>query len=68
MFKLEFSTENAALKDPEYDHPKGSIAIEVNRILSMVARRVGALQTSGKIQDYNGNTVGKWSLTEESKS
>ena len=58
MFKLEFSTDNAAFADPDK-------APETGRILTMVSTEVWAQRTSGTIQDYNGNTIGKWSLTKE---
>ena len=55
MFKLEFSTDNAAFED----------SLEVVRILERIAQNVKGGDTFGAVKDSNGNTVGRWSLSEE---
>ena len=56
--------DNAVFKDPE----------EVTRVLNgRVLERIGrALETQtldgGKLRDTNGNTVGKWGVTEAHRS
>lgn len=62
MFKVEFSTDNAAFDGEDR-------ASECARILSDLARRVGQLggdndAHGGPIFDSNGNRVGAWSLSE----
>jgi hypothetical protein len=57
MFKIEFATDNAAFDDDG--------AGEVARILRAVADQVEAGGGQGQARDYNGNTVGQWSLTED---
>lgn len=63
MFKLEFSTDNAAFADAPDS--------EVARILREIADKIesagphGALEIGGKVADENGNTVGEWSLKVE---
>lgn len=66
MFKLEFSTDNAAFEATDSSTREGK-AIEVSRILGVVRRRVAALHTGGMVKDYNGNTIGKWSLDDSDK-
>lgn len=58
MFKLQFSTENAAFEGD-------SKWMEIDTILRAVADRAGDGQTSGTIRDSNGNRVGQWELTGE---
>ena len=55
MFKLEFSTDNAAFED----------SLEVVVILERIAQKVKGGDTFGAVKDSNGNTVGRWSLSEE---
>ena len=56
MFKLEFSTDNAAFD--------GDLKwMEIDSILRAVADRAGDGQTSGLIRDSNGNRIGQWELT-----
>ena len=55
MFTLEFSTENAAFED----------SLEVVVILERIAQKVKGGDTFGAVKDSNGNTVGRWSLSEE---
>lgn len=62
MFKLEFSTGNAAFDGEDR-------AAECARILVDLARRIGSLGSAsdgdgGPIFDSNGNRVGAWSLSE----
>lgn len=61
-FKLEFKTDNAAFHEDEY-----AMAEEVSSILKGVAEKIAAADgtTEGPVRDTNGNTVGKWSLTED---
>lgn len=56
MFKLEFSTGNAAFEGD-------SKWMEIDTILRAVADRAGDGQTSGPIRDSNGNRIGQWELT-----
>ena len=57
MFKLEMYTDNAAFtSDPAY---------EVRRILWGIDEQLERGVTGGRLMDSNGNTVGKWSLSEE---
>lgn len=54
MFKVEFATDNAAFED---------VNSEVARILRDLADKVDSgTRTDGRVMDYNGNAVGKWSL------
>lgn len=57
MFKLEFSTTNAAFCD-------GNNTTEIERILQKVAKQVANGVTEGKIRDINGNTIGLFTYTE----
>ena len=64
MFKLQFSTDNAAFADsPE------ALAYEVARILRELADKIEAEPQywaeggSGIVRDVNGNNVGAWSLS-----
>lgn len=56
MFKLEFDTGNDAFSDLE---------AEISMILEAVGIEVRKGATHGKVWDSNGNTVGKWSLTND---
>jgi hypothetical protein len=60
MFKLEFSTDNAAFADNPGE--------EIERILHDVAAKAHTVAFPGghascRIFDSNGNGVGSWSLT-----
>lgn len=56
MFKLEFTTDNAAFEGDDG-------ANEVARILKKIANAVsGDGSEGGTIHDFNGNKVGQWSL------
>lgn len=58
MFKLEFSTSNAAFQDD------GLPSFAVAQCLFEVADEVRAGRKRGSVFDGNGNTVGKWELSE----
>jgi hypothetical protein len=70
MLKLELETDNAAFDDPS----------EIGRILAVAAREIASglevlrmdlnrpgtpVRCGGAMADFNGNKVGKWSLTKE---
>lgn len=52
MFKVEFSTGNAAFADD----PDGEPA----RILREIAKKLADGARDGNIRDANGNTIGWW--------
>lgn len=54
MFKIEFSTENAAFD--EYGDA------EVSRILEEIAHKVRCGYDHGTIIDINGNKIGFWEM------
>lgn len=57
MFKMNFSTENAAFDDrPE---------MEIADIFAQTMKRIRNGQKSGRVLDSFGNTIGEWSMTEE---
>ena len=56
MFKLKIETGNAAFEDPYK-------AEEIGRILHLASIRLRQGETSGKLRDSNGNTVGEFALT-----
>lgn len=56
MLKIEFETDNAAFGD-------GNGPYETARILRQIADRIEAGATEGGAHDYNGNRVGKWSVS-----
>lgn len=51
MFKVEFSTDNAA-----FDEPKE----EIRRILLKIEQDIADGHIQNNIRDHNGNTVGSW--------
>lgn len=55
MFVLEIVTDNAAFEDKDQ---------EIARILRNAADRIEAGQSSGKLMDANGNSVGSFSVME----
>lgn len=66
MFKLEIKTGGAAFRsDYETDESGEYIldprATEVRHILMDICDKLAFGYTDGKIMDYNGNAVGKWS-------
>ena len=61
MFKLEFSTDNAAFNEGG----ENGRFYEVADILLRVAQCVQAGALGGAVQDSNGNTIGRWSLSED---
>lgn len=56
MFKLQFSTDNAAFDRPNH-------YAETARILRVVADCVEKGTRSGNLHDLNGNRVGSFKLT-----
>lgn len=55
MFKLEFSTNNAAFDDNRIE--------EVARILDVMRGMVRMGGGTGPVRDVNGNTIGRWAFT-----
>ena len=60
MFTLTFSTDNAAFGDGD----KETQWHEVELILLRVASKIAHRKTFGAVKDSNGNTIGRWSLTD----
>jgi hypothetical protein len=59
MFRLEFSTDNAAFGEDEFQRNH-----EIARILRDIAAKVGEQDLiSGSARDLNGNKVGEWEIT-----
>lgn len=58
MFKLEFSTDNAAFTD-------NGMADEIKNVFFGVQQKIKCGLREGTAKDSNGNTVGRWSLTYE---
>lgn len=56
MFTLKIKTENAAFDGP------GEKSCEVARILRVIASDIENSENKGRAVDFNGNTVGEWSL------
>lgn len=54
-FKCEIDMDNAAFED--------NPSVELSRILRSIAVEVECDYTSGNIRDFNGNKVGKFSIT-----
>lgn len=54
-FKCEIDMNNAAFED--------NPSVELSRILRSIAVEVECDYTSGNILDFNGNKVGKFSIT-----
>jgi hypothetical protein len=59
MFTVHIRTDNAAFEDAPG---------EVARILQVVAERVRDGQTSGRVLDINGNSVGGFGFDDEGES
>lgn len=57
MFKLEFTTDNAAFSDDLAGYECGSI---LRQIAAMVER---SGEGSGPVHDSNGNRIGQWSFS-----
>lgn len=56
MFHVKIDTKNAAFEDDE--------RMEIIRILrELIKHLTYNYSTEGKLFDYNGNSVGKWRLT-----
>lgn len=66
MFRIEISTEGAAFKN-QYtgENDDYECGTELKRVMSKVAKDVMHGETSGKVRDVNGNTVGSWSMNQE---
>jgi hypothetical protein len=56
MFKIKFSTDNAAFQD-------GNRNSETWRILREIADKLANGDESGYVRDVNGNSIGKWELS-----
>jgi hypothetical protein len=56
MFQVTFETENAAFEDD-------SKSDECARILEVIAKHLKQGYRDGAVYDFNGNRVGKWSLS-----
>lgn len=54
MFKLEFSTDNAAFTN--------YAATETARILRRIASKIEAGDLKGRVMDLNGNSIGHYDL------
>jgi hypothetical protein len=63
MFKLEFTTDNAAFQQGDFEGD--GLFAETSSILRLVAVDVACGCRQGTVRDSNGNTVGQWALTEE---
>lgn len=65
-FALNISTDNAAFGEDGDDMAKAG---EVARILMALAGQIddstGHLPAGGDVRDYNGNSVGRWTLTHD---
>lgn len=55
MLEVKFETDNAAFDGRGRN-------IEVARILRGLAKKVESGEDSGKVMDFNGNSVGTWRL------
>jgi hypothetical protein len=58
MFKIQFSTSNAAFEG----NPTRELE-EITRILERVSEELGGGSRGGYIRDVNGNKIGTWKLT-----
>ena len=57
------NTDNAAFCDQDTgENTEQTVATECARIVRDIADKIDAGQTSGPCVDFNGNTVGRWSL------
>lgn len=63
MFKLEFSTSNAAFHSGNEDDDMVD-TWEVAEVVNHVSRQLHHGFTSGPVYDVNGNAVGSWELTD----
>ena len=53
---IDFKTDNAAFSDYMFG--------EIEMIMDSVKNKIGRDMTEGKVFDSNGNTVGKWEVTD----
>ncbi len=59
MFKLEFSTDNAAFGEDQFSRDT-----EITRIIDNIVNEIELWnKTSGPVIDINGNKVGEWEIT-----
>jgi len=56
MFKLQFSTDNAAFEDDAKD-------LETVTILREIADKIERGTMAGRVRDSNGNTIGEFKFT-----
>ena len=61
MFKLHFSTDNAAFDGNDLEN-------ECAWIFSAICLRIRHGSKSGAVRDSNGNTIGSWELLREQES
>lgn len=63
MFRVELSATGAAFKNQYTGEDDAyECGTELKRIMSKVATDVMHGETSGRIRDINGNTIGSWSI------
>lgn len=62
MFKIEFSTGNAAFHDDVESYDDYVMRYEVTRILKTIANKIENGYTKGSCIDINGNKIGTWKL------
>ena len=62
--KINFSTDNAAFKDPFGEKKWDGLCkeVEVIRILEDIIDKIRCNDTRGSIMDINGNKIGEWCL------
>lgn len=57
MLKVAIQTDNAAFEDSLFD--------EVRACFERIVRKLARGESSGRVLDSNGNTVGTFALTED---
>ena len=55
MMKIQFSTSNAAFEEYGTEY-------QLECIFERILQRIKNGESSGKIQDINGNNIGQWSI------
>lgn len=63
MLKIEIETDNEVFHDAESG--EWMPVNECIRLLASISNRLDRGDTDGKIMDANGNTVGRFTLTED---
>ncbi len=58
---ITFALDNAALQHEDGALDRDQVADQVEQI----AYEIRGTDTEGTIRDYNGNTCGKWEITED---